>query len=340
MIFGKINIRQILVMLSAVALIWVGYKLWSFGEWNTFLDYLHTNRHHLPALLSVQFLLMSLNLALETRKWQILVRPVQSIRLKEAFIQVVKGIQLGMMTPARTGDSIGKAIFYPSGEKTKVIVLSLMGSIIQNLVILLATVWALVWTARYDDGPGSLFINAASRSTTLSTILLVLIIGLTFWLIIRKTGFFRKFLDLAKDRLFILKQTRWNTLAHIFLLTAVRYSVFSLQFLILLNFFGLTDIRGGLYAIFIFYGALSFLPSAGAGDLSIRATLAIIILGSTNIAEPGIVMSSLALWFFNLAIPSLIPVFGIFSKRSGFFSPFHSKTNILKTIFYICLLSG
>ncbi|WP_025006711.1 hypothetical protein [Marinilabilia salmonicolor] len=119
MISGKINIKRILMLISAVALIWVGYKLWTFGEWSAFLDYLHTNRHHLPALLSIQLLLMTLNLALETRKWQILVRPVQSITLKEAFFQVVKGIQLGMMTPARTGDSIGKAIFYLRAKKAK-----------------------------------------------------------------------------------------------------------------------------------------------------------------------------------------------------------------------------
>ncbi|WP_025006710.1 hypothetical protein [Marinilabilia salmonicolor] len=138
--------------------------------------------------------------------------------------------------------------------------MSLLGSIIQNLVILLATLWALVWTTQYTDGPVSLFITAATHTTTVSTILLIVATGLTLWLIIRKTRFFRKYLSLTKKRLTILKQTRCSTIGHIFFLTAVRYSIFSLQFLILLHFFGLSDIRGGLYAIFIFYGALSFLP--------------------------------------------------------------------------------
>lgn len=311
---GKINIKRILMLISAVALIWVGYKLWTFGEWSSFLDYLQANRHHLPAVLSIQLFLMSLNLALETRKWQVLVRLANRITFKDSFFQVVKGIQLGMLTPARTGDPIGKAIFYPPVQRRKVIVLSLLGSIIQNIVIFLATIWALTQTSHFSNGLDDLFINAGTHPSGLLTIILIISGGLTLWLIARKMMLFRKFLRIIRKSLCILKHLRRNTIGHIFLLTAIRYAVFSLQFLILLHFFGLKDIQDGLYAIFIFYGAISFLPSAGAGDLSIRATLAIMVLGSTNVAEPGIIMSSLTLWFLNLALPSMIPVFSILIK--------------------------
>ncbi|WP_291858911.1 hypothetical protein [Marinilabilia sp.] len=304
---AQININRILMLISAVALVWVGYKLWSFAEWGAFLDYLKTNQQQLPALLMLQFSLMGLNLALETRKWQILARPVRFISFREAFVQVLKGIQLGMVTPARTGDPIGKSVFYPSGEKSKIIVLSLIGSIIQNFVILFAAIWALLWTTHSAGDYLTLLVNSTASSSLLLPLTVISGLILALWLILKRMRYFTVFLSLVKTRLDMIKQTKKSAILHVLLLTTIRYSVFSFQFLILLHFFGLNDIRNGLYAIFIFYGALSFIPSAGAGDLSIRATLAIMIFGSTAVAEPGIVMSSLVLWFFNLALPALMP---------------------------------
>jgi hypothetical protein len=307
MLLRKLNINWILILISAIALLWVGYKLWTFSEWDAFLDYLKTHQQQLPALIILQFFLMSLNVTLETRKWQILARPVRSISFREAFFQVLKGIQMGMITPARTGDPIGKSVFYPSGEKSKIIVLSLIGSIIQNFVILFAAIWALLWTTHSASDYLALFVNSATSSSLLLPIAVIPALAFTLWLILKRTGVLTIFLTLVKSRLDLFKQTKKKAVFQVFLLTTIRYSVFSLQFLILLHFFGLNDIRNGVSSIFIFYGALSFIPSAGAGDLSIRATLAIMIFGSTAVAEPGIVMSSLVLWLFNLALPALIP---------------------------------
>ncbi|MFW6370613.1 MAG: hypothetical protein ACOC10_05335 [Bacteroidota bacterium] len=302
------NINRFLNLISAAALIWVGYKLWAFQEWDSFINHLGSNKHHFAGILILQTTLMGLNISLEARKWQILVRPVSRIPFKESLTQVIKGIQLGMVTPARSGDPVGKSLFYKSSNRGKIIVLSLAGSLIQNFVILVAALWALIWITH----PTSEYLNFLKSSVFklpyfIWAVSAMTVLTITGWLILKKYIITRPNRLKIKQHIRILKQTDKKSLIHIFILTLFRYVIFSVQFLILLHFFGLSNIRDGLYAIFLFYAALSFIPSAGSGDLSIRATLAMMIFGTGAIAEPGIVMASLLLWFFNLALPALLP---------------------------------
>lgn len=308
MFFSQKIIARLLMLISAAALIWVGYKLWAFEEWPSFTNHLRNHKHHFAGVLILQTMLMGLNLTLETRKWQILVRPVSKISFKESLAQVIKGIQLGMLTPARSGDPVGKSLFFGPSNRSKVIVLSLAGSIIQNFVILFAAIWALIWTTHTATDYLIFFESSTVKSLPFIWAAIATTgLAIMGWIILKKIIVSKTLLSKIRQHLRILKQSGRDSIIKIFLLTSIRYGVFSLQFLILLHFFGLSNIRDGLYAIFIFYGALSFLPSAGAGDLSIRATLAIMIFGTTAVAGPGIVMASLLLWFFNLALPALLP---------------------------------
>jgi hypothetical protein len=306
--FRSRAINRILTIISITALIWVSYKMWSFNEWKSFTLYLKHHSLQIPGLLFLQIILLTINLSLETYKWQLLVRPVSCISFRHAFIQVIKGIQLGMVTPARAGDPIGKSIFFKPQERARVIILSFTGSIIQNIVILLTTIWAI-----FSGGKSiSDFMTAFSNYYSGTNIAWFLIIGVTVllasWLLIKRFAITKSLLRHISSQLRVLKGSKTTILLKIGSLTALRYFVFTSQFLILLRFFGMTDTETGLSSIFLFYGAISFLPSAGAGDLGIRTTVALLVFGQTVASGPAIVMASLLLWFFNLGIPALLPV--------------------------------
>jgi hypothetical protein len=290
------------------ALIWVSYKLWSFNEWESFTLYLRQHSLQIPGLLSLQIVLLTINLGLETHKWQLLVRPVACISFRQAFFQVIKGIQLGMVTPARAGDPIGKSIFFKPQERAKVIILSFTGSIIQNIVILLTTIWAIFSAGKYTPDLVTAFSNYYSGTNMAWVLIIGTAVLLVSWLLIKQFSITKSLLRHLSSQLKVLKESKTTTLLKIGSLTALRYFVFSVQFLILLRFFGITDMQTGLSFIFLFYGAISFLPSAGAGDLGIRTTVALLVFGHTAVSEPAIVMASLLLWFFNLGIPSILPV--------------------------------
>ena len=304
----KINTNRLLMLISAMALIWVGYKLWSFSEWDTFMEFLTNKKHQISGILFLQLGLTIFNLSLETIKWQILARPIRMLSFKQSLTQIIKGIQLGMVTPARMGDPVGKSVFFAPDERPGIIVLSLAGSVLQNLVILLGALGALLATTHSPSDYLHFFSNLIPQNSQFLWIVFaataLLIIG---GVLFKNSSLLKKILQTTIKQVRILRQVSQPSILKALLLTTLRYSVFSLQFLLLLNFFGLANIEHGILAVFIFFGALSFIPSAGAGDLSIRATLAIMIFGSTTIAEPGIVLASLFLWFFNLGLPAMLP---------------------------------
>lgn len=305
----------LLTSISIASILWVIYKIWIFDEWKNFYEHLLNNLSYLPWLIAVQLALLIINISLETGKWQLLTQHIQKLSFRQSLNQVIRGIQLGLITPARTGEPIGRSIFYPKNKRAEVVILSLTGSILQNTVILVTTAWAIIlagsksWdylTFFSQNGPASRLIWITGIFTILIIVLFSLFPGLN------PAKRFSKYLRI---QLLTLKKTGFRNLLIVGLLTIIRHSVFCLQFLILLQYFGLTETMSDIYLVFIFFGAITFLPSVGAGDLGIRASVALFIFGESTLTGPGIIMASMSLWLVNLALPSLIPTLWKTTKK-------------------------
>ncbi len=310
------TIKHIFSGISLVAFLWVLFKLYTFDEWDHFSLHLSSHSSYIPSLLVFQFFLLIINLSLETRKWQLLARPVLKISFRHSMSQVIKGIQLGLFTPSRAGEPIGRSMFFIPSERPKIIILSLTGSIIQNTVILSTTLWALVWTEQYGNEYLHLLTNYYSNIKIIWLILgisgftILSILGLRYFLLTRPFFLF------LKTHFGILHKTGYKLFLNITFLTVIRYFVFCLQFFLLLHFFGLPASQDTFFSVFLFYGAITFLPSAGAADLAIRSSVALLVFGHTAITGPGVVMASMLLWLFNLGLPALLPSI----KKAGQFS--------------------
>ncbi|PWE01065.1 lysylphosphatidylglycerol synthase domain-containing protein [Marinilabilia rubra] len=300
-------IKRFLALISFIAITWVVYRLWNLENWNSFGDYLSNHRLEAFRLMGIQLVLLFINLRLESRRWQLLIAPISNISIWKSFYQVLKGIQMGMITPARAGDPIGKSVFFKTTERWRVVLLSFAGSIIQNVIILVAAVAALFATGINNHPLKEKFVNYYSETDSYWTWGVVATVLIIVFLLMRHHLWSGNISEKFKSHVLVFKEHRISNLVRITMLTALRFLVFSFQFYLLLRFFGLNDIRNGFLSVFIYYGALSFLPSTGAGDLGLRASLALIIFGQTELAGPAIVMSSLLLWFFNLGIPAVLP---------------------------------
>lgn len=309
MTFPYKTTQKILIAISITSFIWVIYKLWTFAEWDHFILHLKNHQAQIPNLLFFQVVLLTLNIGIEARKWQLLATPVSSISFLQSLKHVIKGIQLGLITPARTGEPIGKSVFFKSSDKPKIVLLSLAGSTIQNFVILLSTIVAYLWIESGKEEFLLLFTKQLSTPTLLWFVPLMLPGIILFILISKKFSYPRRIIHYFSTHSQIIKQVKTSLIINVGILTIMRYMVFCLQFLLLLQFFGLTGSANGLFPVFLFYGAITFLPSTGAGDLGIRATVALLIFGQTAVSGPGIVIASMLLWFFNLGLPALIPIF-------------------------------
>ena len=84
------------------------------------------------------FGLMGVNWALESKKWQIAMKPVQPIRFLRAFKAVLAGTCIASFTPNRVGEYLGRMLYVNSGNKLLSIAPTILCSMSQMLVTLIA----------------------------------------------------------------------------------------------------------------------------------------------------------------------------------------------------------
>ncbi len=84
------------------------------------------------------FLLMVMNWTLETAKWQIALRPIQSIRFARAFKAILAGTCIASFTPNRVGEYLGRMLFVDPGNKVVSVAPTILCSMSQMLVTLTA----------------------------------------------------------------------------------------------------------------------------------------------------------------------------------------------------------
>jgi hypothetical protein len=263
-------------------------------------EFLAAGRSHWP-LVVVAFILMPLNWWAEALKWQILTRPYTQLNQKEAFRAVLKGIFLGFVTPNRLGDLGGKVASVPIDKSGHATGSFLLGSMAQGAMTLWAGALAILFGAMPDSMRAvewPLIAGAASGAVLLT--LLVFAGKVPRWLLSR----LNKHPELPGH----LMISRHRALA-VLGLSALRYVVFSGQFVLCLQAFGAeAGARELLAGVAVVYLLTSFIPSAVMGELGIREGAAILVLA--EMSGPGGVLiataASLCLWHINLLIPGLI----------------------------------
>ena len=84
------------------------------------------------------FLLMPVNWTLETAKWQIALRPIQSIKFLRAFKAILAGTCIASFTPNRVGEYLGRMLFVDPGNKVVSVAPTILCSMSQMLITLMA----------------------------------------------------------------------------------------------------------------------------------------------------------------------------------------------------------
>lgn len=87
-------------------------------------------RDNWPALLLVM-LLMGVNWAIEARKWQILVRPFESLSFRKAFYSILAGVSISIITPNRIGEYGGRILYLKNKNRLRGVSVTGVGSLSQ-----------------------------------------------------------------------------------------------------------------------------------------------------------------------------------------------------------------
>lgn len=318
----NIAIKTIIILL----LVWAIYAQVFQKEdagllWQNFLNHFH--QENIPWLIAV-IILVPINWGFETLKWQILIKTFLKQSFLKSYKAILGGITISIFTPNRIGEYGGRILFVEAKYNWKAIVATLVGSLGQ-LLVLLST--GLI---------GTLYFVYTYVGEELYILQIIFFLGIAL-VGIMVFGFFN--IDLVvnvisripqsyKLRRYIrhvnvLRKYSNKDLAHSLLYAFLRYMTYSIQYYLMLKFFGI-DVAffaaiTGIATIFFLQTSVPLPPVMG---LLTRGQIALYVWGFFTNTNADILGASFGLFIINLVIPALLGMILIV------------KINVLKTLGY------
>ena len=257
----------------------------------------------------IALILVFVNWLIESLKWQLLVKQLQLFSFGNAVKSVLSGCAVTLLTPNRVGEFGGRILYVKSVHRLKAISLSLVGSFSQLMITLLMGCFGL-FVINYFDRQAFNFLPEFFREALLILSVLLAFVFLFFyfrlsWIvgIIERLPFLNKMVKHIK----VLNEFSFQLLFKVLFLSFVRYIVFILQYVLLLQVMQVELAGWFCFCLLtVFYMVMAIIPSLGIVELPIRLTAAWVIFKMYSTNELGIGAASLCIWMINVVVPAVI----------------------------------
>jgi hypothetical protein len=257
--------------------------------------------------------LMLANWSCEALKWRVLVGHIQSMPFLTAFKAILSGlsISLAMNTPNGSGEYIGRILYVKQGNRIRAITLTFVGSISQLIVTMLfGTIGLFLLRDNFYNATintfqlsSKLIDSIAYGSIAFTTFLLAVYFELS-WLVrlLEKIPFVQKYSFFIQK----LEDFKWPELLKVLLISILRYCVFVLQYLLLLQVFNVgINALTAFWLVTVMFLALAVVPTIALAELGVRGKISIFLFGMYSANTIGIVFTASAIWLINLVVPAL-----------------------------------
>lgn len=257
-------------------------------------------------LLLVTVCLMPLNWLVEALKWRLLVARIQRIGVLQSFVGVLTGLAVGFITPRHLGDYFGRIWQLENKQRTRVAGALIVSRLSQLAITIIAGIIGGWLFARQYELPVSIKMNwVLSGALTL----LILLVGL---FVFRK-AFIREIIkrvpwEKITGLIKIIGEYERSIIVQVLALAALRYLVFTLQFVLVCYVFNVgtnwVTVTAAITLIFLFK---SIVPSFNfLSDLGVRELGALLFLTLLGMPNWAIISASLVVWCVNILIPTLV----------------------------------
>lgn len=262
------------------------------------------------------FILMIVNWSIEAYKWKLLIRKLNPIRFIRSFKAVWTGVTLGLFTPNRIGEFGGRILYVPKKFRIRAIVVSLIGSFSQNTAtFIIGLLSLLIFIRRFNS-----FHELIFGIIILISIIALILLLFAYYNFEMVANVFKKVRILKRIRPYVdaLKLYTSGDYTRLLALSAVRYLVYTAQYLIFLNLFGATlNVTEGITAIGVIYLAQTVIPTFAIAEVLTRGSIATQVLEFYGVDGFIALAASTCLWLLNLIVPAALGY--IFILRYNFF---------------------
>ena len=259
----------------------------------------------------IVLLLMFFNWGIEALKWQILVSRVESISFWNAYRAIFSGQAFALNTINRAGDFVGRILYLQEGNRLRAVALSLVGSMSQILVTYFVGLFALTGLRltilnrlQIVEGLNEFWLDALMITLFIGVIAItVLYFNVALFIsLIEKIPFVERF------RFFIekLEAIHWRELTRILFFSTARYLVFVVQYVLLLQVFGVeSGIVNLAMMVSVLFLVLAMVPSIALAELGFRGKVSMQLFGLLSNNHLGIIAAAAGIWIINLIIPAI-----------------------------------
>jgi len=264
-------------------------------------------------LMVLAFILMPVNMAFETRKWQKSILPVEKVPFKKAYTAIFTGITAGMMFPNRTGDFLGRIFILEKGNRIKAAMLTFVGNIAQMLVTV--SLGCIAWI---------FFGQEKHYWYILIVSLIIIVLGYLIYFNIHILRHIqrlipKKWRPRTEKYMEIFSSYSKKDLAVILLLAIAKYAVYSFQFVLLIWAFDVPlNYFEAMIPIMLTYLLMTVIPFITITEIAVRGAVCIGVfeiwlakLGINTSFTMMVFSASTMLWLYNLAIPAILGLFFI-----------------------------
>jgi hypothetical protein len=256
-----------------------------------------------PFLCFLIIFLALINWNAEAQKFKLLIRSEIRLSNLRAFLTILGGMAISNFTPARSGEYIGRGLLLKKLHPVKVVIATVTGNIAQVMMTYGIGLSCLVGMALWGDY-GFVWqefnkVWMLVMVMVFSTLLILFIKPLLRWLKPRIPKQITKAFKLIK------KYDR-KLFAKVVAIAFIRYTVFALQFFLLLQLF--SNFSLPVYTIGLIpiaYVMQSVAPVPAISDIGVRVFVTTLLFGSL-LSDNAILHAVTCLWFINLILPGLI----------------------------------
>lgn len=253
--------------------------------------------------------LMGVNWGIESAKWKLSVRDIHAISFVQAFKAVLSGVSISVTMPNRVGEYLGRMMYMPEGKRLKIIAVTLIGSAAQLLVTLGAGGVGLI-VLKEDMVRAGLINPIFFTSLVIGVGALILILTLFYFNLAR----IEKWLESLVGRaswFYLIQAVQGfglQRLLFILFLSAARYAIFVVQYILLFWLFEVEVSAAILiWSMSLVFLALAVIPTiAVVVEFGIRGEVCLQVVGLFATNSLGILLTSVSIWVINLIIPALV----------------------------------
>ncbi len=279
---------------------------------------------HKVVYLLIAVLLIPVNWGLEAFKWKISVHSIHPISFLHAFKAVLSGVSFSVTLPNRVGEYAGRILYMPEGNRLKTISVTVVGSISQLLITIIAGITGLILLK-----PQLLEKFEGFRIWYQFVLYGLVIVGIiTAVLYFNVSAVVKLFKRWIREERFIylveaLRLFSGSMLLQLLLLSSIRYMIFITQYILLFYLFGVdVDAATLMTVMSVVFLAMAMIPSIALVEVGLRNEISIQLVGLFSANLLGISFTSVTIWFMNLVLPAIIGSIlilnlRVFNKNNG-----------------------